>query len=147
MSRREPARAERRVIALDPRGAIHDLSLIAEAERLRAFPDVAPIPVGWGRGSRGRQLRSIRLASYEPTARIIRVHPRLDDLRVPAWFIGVVLFHEYLHHVLGVLPAQTGGRWRMHTREFKRREAEHPRHDEAARWEAANIAAIVSASW
>ncbi|MCC6625411.1 MAG: hypothetical protein IT385_29470 [Deltaproteobacteria bacterium] len=147
MARPKAARAERRASTLDPVGVVHDLGAIAEAERARAFPDVAPIPIGWGRGTRGRRLRSIRLASYEPTAQVIRVHPRLDDARVPAWFLGVVVFHEYLHHVLGVLPERAGDRWRMHTREFKRREAEHPLHGEAARWEAAHVAAIVSEAW
>jgi len=148
-----PSEAPRRTRphVLDPRGQVHDLVTLAEAERALWFADVPAIAIGWGRGrgsaDRGKRLRSIRLGSYEPTSQAIRIHPRLDDARVPQWFVGFIIYHEYLHHVLGVGPEVPGGVRRMHTPEFRRREALHPRFHHALEWETSQLPSILSSRW
>lgn len=129
------------------RGLHHDLAELGEAERRVHLPELAPLPVAWGRGAPHKRLRSIRLGSYEPDEPIIRIHPRLDDPRVPAWFIGFVIFHEYLHHVHGLHMSPRGDRRELHPPAFREDEARHPRYADALAWEEAHITEILSEEW
>jgi len=137
------------------RGLHHDLAELGEIERREHFPDMPAIPIGWGRREpRRRALRSIRLGSYESSSLsgslsgpVVRIHPRLDDPRVPAWFIGFVIFHELLHHALGVHMSPRGDRRELHPAGFREAETRHPRYAEALAWEDANITALLSPEW
>src|ERR1700747_2500104 len=53
--------------------------------------------------------------------KMIRIHPLLDATFVPTWFLEYVVYHEMLH---AVVPEEVdrGGRRRIHTPEFCRRE-------------------------
>ncbi len=127
--RRRPARVE-------PRGRFHDLRELARSESLRHFGRDLDVRVSWGRRSPARRRqRSIRLGSYQSESGLIRVHPLLDHPAVPDWFVGFVLFHELLHHELGIDARDGGGRRIIHPPEFRAREAAHPRFHEAMRWE------------
>lgn len=79
----------------------HDLDALAEAVRIEYFPGTPPLRILWGRKIEREKRRSIRLGSYDPRTKTIRIHPHLDSSRVPAWFIQSIIHHEYLHHVLG----------------------------------------------
>ncbi|MFO0751228.1 MAG: hypothetical protein U1F43_37000 [Myxococcota bacterium] len=138
-----------RRMSLDARGEVHDLGAIAERVRAEWFPEAPPARVGWGRrkGRRGTRMASIRLGTYESKSQVIRLHPRLDDARVPAWFVEFIVFHEYLHHVLGVSAKGESTRRAMHTREFNQRERAHPDYARALAWEAEHLDEILSASW
>ncbi len=129
------------------RGRWHDLGALEREERALHFPHLGALPVVWGRADTAEARTSLRLGCYDASARTIRIHRRLDHPRVPAWFVGFVIFHEYLHHELGVDQRDRGGRRLLHTPEFRRREARHPRHSEALAWEKANLRAMLSASW
>jgi hypothetical protein len=132
------------------RGLHHDLAAIAEAERRVYFPELPALPVAWGRREprgRRRQLSSIRLGSYEPQDQLVRIHPRLDDPRVPAWFIGFVIFHEYLHYALGIKMSGRGDRRELHPPAFREAETRHQRYQEALAWEEAHIKALLSPGW
>lgn len=72
---------------------------------------------------------------------LIRIHPVLDDARVPRWFVGFVVFHELLHAVLP--PRVENGRRKIHTPEFRRAEARHPDFGRAQRWEHDNVAILI----
>jgi len=137
---------------LRSRGLHHDLAALAELERVEHFPEMLPIPIGWGRREprQRRSLCSIRLGTYEangPDGPSVRIHPRLDDPRVPAWFIGFVIFHELLHHALGVHMSPRGDRRELHPFAFRDAEADHPRYAAALAWEDANIMALLSPQW
>lgn len=80
---------------------VHDLTALAEGVRAEYFPKTRPLEILWGRKIERQKRRSIRLGSYDPRSRIIRIHPLLDSPRVPTWFIQSIIHHEYLHHVLG----------------------------------------------
>jgi len=139
-----------RNLAIRSRGKHHDLGLLGELERAAYFPELATLPITWTRESpagRTRRLRSIRLGSYDPGRQVIRIHPRLDDPRVPAWFIGFVIYHEYLHHALGIGMSRGGDRRELHPPAFREAEARHPRYADALAWEAAHIGKVLSPSW
>ncbi|MCB9736300.1 MAG: hypothetical protein H6745_27245 [Deltaproteobacteria bacterium] len=141
---RVPPRAPRRPrkTRIETLGLHHDLHAIAEAERRRYFPDVPPIPITWGAARRAhRRRRSIRLGSYDVKRAVVRIHRDLDHPRVPSWFIGFVVYHELLHHVM---RAPDGGPLRHHTREFRAREAQHHLFREAIGWERAHLQLLLS---
>lgn len=124
------------------RGEHHDLRAISAAEERRYFPEMTPIPITWGPARRSRQTRrSIRLGSYDVRRAIVRIHRDLDHPRVPAWFIGFVVYHELLHHVM---RAPDGGPLRHHTREFRAREARHHLYRESLGWERTHLPLLLS---
>lgn len=143
-----PYRRARRGPPLRTAGRYHDLAELAAAERAAHFPELDVVPVTWGRrvASR-RRLQSIRLGSYEPSGPLITIHPRLDDARVPAWFIGFVIFHELLHHALGIRLSARGDRRELHPPAFKEAEAAHPRYADALAWEDQHINELLAPEW
>lgn len=105
-------------------GGVHDLTALAEGVRNEYFPSTASLKILWGRKIEREKRRSIRLGSYDPRSRIIRIHPLLDSARVPGWFVQSIIHHEYLHHVLGA----------RHNRRFHLHEARFRYHRESRLW-------------
>jgi predicted metal-dependent hydrolase len=93
--------------------------------------------ITWGKRNRGRRPRSIRLGSYWPDKRIIRIHPVLDNLAVPPFVIEDVIYHEMLHHELGMVRAN--GRVLCHHRAFKVKEKAFPHNAGARDWIRKNL--------
>jgi predicted metal-dependent hydrolase len=70
-----------------------------------------PLPsITWGHQRRpGR--RTVRLGTYDPERGLIRIHRVLDHPKVPAAVVRHVIYHELLHHVLGVKDRPHGPRF------------------------------------
>lgn len=115
---------------LAPRGTVHDLEALLALEARWFLGGELALPVTYGpRVKVRRGQRSIRLGSYSVANSVIRIHPALDDPRVPDWFVGFVLFHELLHHHLGI--DESGPRRKVHPKAFRDLERTHPRFDDA----------------
>jgi len=138
-----PASPPRRPL-LRPHGAHHDLIALERAERERTFPELPPVPITWGRRTAHHAQRTIRLGCYDPRHPLIRIHRRLDDGRVPSWFVGFVIHHELVHHALVLRDGTRAGR--LHTPEFRRVEASHPRYEDAKAWERAHLPLLLERS-
>ncbi len=123
---------------LATRGRVHDLLEIYCALNLRHFGDSVQARIGWGRRAPGGRKRSIKMGVYFHDHRIIRIHPALDDERVPRHFVEMVVFHEMLHQVF---PPRTDGRGRrsVHGREFREAERSYPGYERARSWEKAHL--------
>jgi hypothetical protein len=93
--------------------------------------------VTWGTRKRGRRPRTIRLGSYCTEKKIIRIHPVLDNPAVPAYVIEDVLYHEMLHHELGMV--RLNGRVLSHHRVFKDKERAFPHSAQAREWIQKNL--------
>ena len=95
--------------------------------------------VMWGRRRKHRPKEYFIFSTIQEEERVIRINPLLDQPFVPLWFLRYVLYHEMLH---SVVPDETasGGRRRVHTEEFNRREREFPNYRRARRWEDENLA-------
>jgi hypothetical protein len=123
------ARPPRQRIRVRTTGAVHDLREILRAEiaGARASTDTddtgAEVVITWGRWGRRRPRRTVRLGSYDPRSRLIRIHPILDREEVPEWVLRFVIFHELLHH--WIPSRQRGARIVHHSAEFREREAAH----------------------
>lgn len=131
-------------------GRHHDLAALAAELHASEFSDsfatARAFPrITWGRFASRRARRSLRLGSFEPLARIVRVHPVLDSPAVPSSFVRYVLFHELLH---AVVDEGEHGRSRrvLHGPEFRRRERAFAGTSGALRWERENIDALLRAA-
>jgi CRISPR/Cas system CMR subunit Cmr6 (Cas7 group RAMP superfamily) len=98
-------------------------SLAAEVHRTY-FYKYPPLPVRWGQQITRKRRRSIRLGSYNHLTTEIRIHPLLNTPDIPAFFIQSVIFHEYLHHVLGA----------AHNRRFHKEERKFRYYRESKEW-------------
>lgn len=135
MIRKVPLKERRRRFPLRAEGRHHDLGANFEALCDEYFHgrrlDCA---VTWGKVPRTRlPRRTIKLGSYSTDARLIRIHPALDQAHVPAYFLRWILFHEMLHHLHGV--HYDGRRRRVHTPAFAADERRYVHLERARRWE------------
>lgn len=120
----------RRRTRLVARGRVYNLKAIMTEVNATHFSGSLDCGIGWGRRSRarGRKVRSIRYGSWTPSSRTIRIHPLLDDARVPAEFVRYIIFHEMLHAV--VPHERKQHRQYDHPAAFRRLEENYPRYRE-----------------
>jgi len=146
-------RREPRAVRLSTRGRVHDLEALGEQLRTKEFArefasengasDLPAFPrLTWGRSTRSRTRRTLRLGSFDYWSGLVRMHPVLDQPAVPESFVRYVLFHELLH---AALPAQrgNGGRRVFHGREFRARERAYSGTASALEWEKQHLAELL----
>jgi hypothetical protein len=102
----------------------HYLASLADEVHRTYFFKFPPLPVRWGQQISRKKRRSIRLGSYNHVTTEIRIHPLLDSSDIPAYFIQSVIYHEYLHHVLGA----------SHNRRFHKEERKFRYFRESKEW-------------
>jgi CRISPR/Cas system CMR subunit Cmr6 (Cas7 group RAMP superfamily) len=88
--------------------------LAAEVHRTY-FAKYPPLPVRWGQQITRKRRRTIRLGSYNHHTTEVRIHPLLNSPHIPGFFIQSIIYHEYLHHILG---AHHNRRFHSHERRF-----------------------------
>jgi len=111
------------------RSGRYDLTALAGEIHREYFPTFPRLAIRWGQRVSRKTRRSIRLGSYDHRFAEIRIHPSLDAQRVPRFFIQSIIYHEYLHHVLG--PA--------HNRRFHHHERSYRYHRESKEWLKRNL--------
>src|SRR5438105_5089131 len=130
--------APRAEAPLPTRGRIHDLADIYALLNARWFESRVHARIGWGRRGPGGRKRSIKMGVYFHDQKVIRIHPALDDERVPRHFVEMVVFHEMLHQVFP--PAvDSAGRRIVHGAEFRAAERRFPGYLRARAWEKAHL--------
>lgn len=132
------------VQALRSRGTFHDLAaLMATLEQDYFEPGFArDVAVTWGAASTrktSRRARSIKLGSYHPATRLIRIHPALDQAFVPRYFVDFVLYHEMLHHHFRHEGDRVGLRRCLHSATFRQAERRFADFHKASEWERLNL--------
>ena len=129
-----------RAAKLVTRGEVYDLEPMARGLFEREFADAfesRPRPeITWGRRGPSRARRSMQLGCYVRESHLVRMHPVLDQAKVPEWFVRFVLFHEILH---AAMPAGL----RPHGPEFRARERAYPDHDAAVKWQSRHVNALI----
>jgi hypothetical protein len=134
-----------RSVSLVTKGKRHDLLAIYEALNEKYFGGEVTALVTWGKPGTKRddKRKTIKLGSYSALDRLIRVHPVLDRLWVPRYFVAYVVYHEMLHHVI---PSSHGvGRRMLHPPEFAEREARFRHYERALAWERRHLARLLRA--
>jgi hypothetical protein len=138
--RRVPRR--RKPIALDFEGRHHHLGRLLESLNSGYFGGRVDAAITWGRDNRGRRRSSIKLGSYNPELRLIRVHPALDQRWVPGYFVASVVHHEMVHAWLHASEgADVGVR---HSPRFKELESRFADAERAGEWQKANLARLLA---
>jgi hypothetical protein len=127
-----PALTDRPIPLPVPATHHHLESLAAEVHRTYFFK-YPPLPVRWGQQISRKKRRTIRLGSYNHHTAEIRVHPILNTHGTPAIFIQSIIYHEYLHHVLG--PS--------HNRRFHKAERQFRYYRESQEWLRRNLWALL----
>jgi hypothetical protein len=127
-------------------GRVHDLAAIRDEVNGRYFGGGLRVAIAWarpGRPQRGRRRRRtiLKLGSWSPEDRTVRIHPVLDHESVPRVVVASIVHHELLHAELE--PEVRNGRRRLHTPEFRRRERSFEGHAEAERWIGRNLDELV----
>ena len=107
----------------------HHLDSLATEVHRTYFFKYPPLPVRWGQQITRKRRRSIRLGSYNHATAEVRIHPSLNAPNVPAFFIQSIIYHEYLHHVLGA----------KHNRKFHAHERQFRYYREAQEWIRRNL--------
>jgi hypothetical protein len=137
--RRVPAAELRRRLRIEPAGEHHDLEEIFHDLNRRYFRSRIKATITYGPAPRVRGPRkSIKMGSYSADSRVIRIHPALDQARVPRYFVEWIVFHEMLHHVYRARRGPDGRRC-VHTPEFNAHERRFYAFDRAQRWENVNL--------
>ena len=124
------------------RGRVHDLQGIFDRLNAAHFDGRIEARIGWGALRLGRRRRTVKTGVYVQDARIIRIHPTLDRVIVPEFYVAAVVFHEMLHQAV---PArEVNGRRIVHGAEFRRQERQYPDHARARAWEERNLSLLLS---
>lgn len=137
-----PPHARTRRTRIWTQGKVFDLEALLARENEARFGGRFDGRITWGAAGRpaGRRRRHVRLGSWDDKAGLVRIHPCLDRPDVPECVIATTIHHELLHWELGI--ERQGGRRRLHTPEFRRREACHPDHERAEAWIRANLSRL-----
>jgi hypothetical protein len=125
------------------RGRHHDLLTVFGDINERYFDGAINALITWGKRSptTAKARKTIKLGSYSAFDRLIRVHPALDQKWVPRYFVGYIVYHEMLHHVI---PGSRGlGRVNLHPPEFRDREREFRHFDRAIEWEKRHVGRLL----
>jgi hypothetical protein len=139
--------------SLRTKGKSHDLLTIFDELNARYFDASVTALITWGlrrgartgaksHGGRARARTTIKLGSYSAAERLIRVHPALDRIWVPRYFVAYIVYHEMLHHVL---PAgRTGSNRRvLHPPAFLERERAFRHFERAISWEKRHLGRLL----
>ncbi len=123
-------------------GRVHDLQAIFDRLNAAQFEGRIEARIGWGAVRLGRRRRTVKTGVYVQDARIIRIHPTLDRVQVPEFYVAAVVFHEMLHQAV---PArEVNGRRVVHGAEFRKRERLYPDHARARAWEDRHLSLLLS---
>src|SRR5262249_27102696 len=85
-----------------------------------------------------RRRKSIKMGSYSADSKVIRIHPALDQSRVPRYFVEWIVFHEMLHDVYRTRKLENGRRC-VHPPEFLAHERRFHDFKRARAWENENL--------
>jgi predicted metal-dependent hydrolase len=100
------------------------------------FPavDFSSLKITWGRFTRNRT-RSIRFGSFDKRSFLVRLHPILDNIDIPDYFIYSVIYHEVAHYIV----FKTDTKARTHGTYFnKLLKSIDPFYKQGKLWEKAN---------
>jgi predicted SprT family Zn-dependent metalloprotease len=139
--RRHEPRSPRK-ITITTQGRHFDLRDSFQKLNRKYFEGCTGCAITWGnRRKRGRQ-KTVRLGSYSPETGVIRINRILDRPYVPKYVLEDIIYHEMLHHHLGI--EKRNGRRFHHHETFKELEKKFPHSDRAQLWIKKNLHRLLS---
>ncbi len=123
--------------SLRPNGRFFDLKALFDQLNKEYFENKVDCSITWGVNRRVRNQNSIKLASYSDITKIIRVNPALDRSYVPQYVVKGIIYHEMLHHQLGV--EFHNGRKIAHSKTFRQFESSYHHYGRLQAWKEKNL--------
>ena len=114
-------------------GAFHCLKTAFDRINAEYFEGSVTSSITWGRRCSRRRPRRVTLGSFSRDSNTIRINPMLDRKGVPAFFVEYIVYHEMLHAAME--PGTKKKRRSVHPPEFRRRERQFLKYNEAICWE------------
>ncbi|MDB5036605.1 MAG: hypothetical protein JWQ35_133 [Bacteriovoracaceae bacterium] len=114
-------------------GKVYDLQSLFDRLNRLYFDRRLELSIRWSKRSIVKAQTRVLLGYYSGQKKQITISKRLDNPRVPMFFVEHILFHEMLH---AIFPSE---RHRMHTDKFKSFEKLHPDYERARIWEKESI--------
>lgn len=124
-----------------PQGSYFDLQASFERLNQNYFEGRVDCPITWGNRRKWSGQQSIRLGSYSPKSKIIRISHALDRSFVPGYVVDDVVYHEMLHHLLDVKRQK--GRKLYHHEAFRKMEKNFIRRENARLWIKENLSRLL----
>ena len=121
-----------------PKSEKHPFQNILNQLRHNHFPNLPPLNLVWGKEGKKGQQKTIRLASYWPKRKEIRLHPYLEIEGVPDYYIEYLLYHELCHAYLVMSGQAKDGE--QHGPDFMKLEKKFPLLHRAIEWEELGLA-------
>lgn len=123
---------------LEAKGNVYDLHAIYHKIRNTYFSQNLEIAIGWSKQGGGGRFRHMTFGSFDRHRNQIRIHPLLDDPKVPLYFLEFIVYHEMLH---AVCPSRIDKRGRIfcHTQEFRDKERLFADYAKAKVWEKGSL--------
>jgi hypothetical protein len=133
--RKAPAKPRRNILRHD--GKHFNLKELFDQVNQEYFANKIDCHITWGARRLVRKQNSIKLASYSDRSKIIRINPVLDRRYVPEYVVAGIIYHEMLHHYLGV--ESRNGRKMAHTRRFRLLEQRFRDYHNLQAWKEKNL--------
>ena len=133
--RKTPAKPRRTILRHN--GHHFNLKEIFDQVNQEYFANKIDCHITWGARRLVRRQNSIKLASYSDRTKIIRINPVLDRSYVPKYVVSGIIYHEMLHHHLGV--ESRNGRKMAHTKRFRQLEKRFRHYRRLHVWKEKNL--------
>lgn len=114
-------------------GVHYDIRALYDEVNEHYFARELDLNITWFGEARTRALKTLTLGLYHDPLKLIKIHRKLDSPFFPESVVRFVIYHEMLHHVCPPYYDENG-RHRIHTPEFKRREAEFEEYAMVQDW-------------
>ena len=131
------AKRKSRQTIVRSKGRFFDLNALFSQVNHQYFANEIDCSITWGANRRVRNQNSIKLASYSERTNTIRVHPALDKSYVPKYVIMGIVYHEMLHHHLGV--EHRNDRKIAHSKRFRQLEQRYLHYHKLQAWKEKNL--------
>ena len=131
--RKIQSKKKRKTLILRTQGKVYDLAKILKRLEEKYHLPTRGIKITWSNARLRPGQGSIRLGSYNHDQRLIRVHPALDDIRVPRYFVEYIVYHELLHALIP--PVSRNGRRNFHPAKFQELEKKFTYYQQAREFE------------
>ncbi len=76
--------------------------IIANLKNVYTNINFNDLKITWGKNYKNRR-RSIRFGSFDKKNNLIRIHPSLDNINIPDFFIRSIIYHEITHFIVFTL--------------------------------------------
>ena len=133
--RKTPAKPRKTVVRHN--GRYFNLKKLFDQVNQKYFANRIDCHISWGARRLVRKQNSIKLASYSDRTKIIRINPVLDRSYVPEYVVTGIIYHEMLHHYLGV--ESRNGRKMAHTKRFRQLEKRFRHYVDLQDWKERNL--------